>query len=31
MQYTFNGTYTTDDVVRFVATMEALGLRMDRP
>lgn len=25
MQYTFNGTYTTDDVVRFVATMEALG------
>ena len=25
MQYTFNGTYTTDDVERFVATMEALG------
>jgi len=25
MQYTLNGTYTCDDVVRFVANMEAMG------
>jgi len=27
MQYTLNGTYTSDDVVRFVASMEALGYK----
>ena len=27
MQYTLNGTYTSDDVVRFVASMEALGFK----
>ena len=25
MQYTLNGTYTSDDVVRFIASMDALG------
>ena len=25
MKYTLNGTYTSDDVVRFIASMEALG------
>jgi hypothetical protein len=25
MQYTLNGTYTSDDVVRFIASMEAIG------